>query len=61
MGLMLLQQRKEREERRGEERDVIEIYIILNGHTKIDPTALWEIRPARNGVRLVKDLATNKR
>ena len=54
LGLMSLQQRRERG-------DMIEVYKILNGHTKIDPTAFWEIRPARNGVRLVKELATNGR
>ena len=54
LGLMTLQQRRERG-------DLIEVYKILNGQTKIDPAAFWEVRPARGGVRLVKELATNGR
>ena len=54
LGLMTLQQRRDRG-------DLIEVYKILNGHTRIDPAAFWEVRPARNGARLVKELATNGR
>ena len=52
LGLMTLQQRR----KRG---DLIEVYKILNGLTRIDPTQFWEVREARNGKRLVKELATN--
>lgn len=38
---------------------MIEVYKILNGHTRIDPALFWEVREARNGARLVKDLAVN--
>ena len=41
--------------RRG---DMIEVYKILKGLTRIDPSAFW-VRAARNGARLVKELATN--
>ena len=51
---MTLDQRRERG-------DLIEVYTILNGHTKIDPALFWEVRDARNGARLVKDLAVNGR
>ena len=54
LGLMTLQQRRERG-------DLIEVYKILNGLTRIDPAAFWEVRLARNGTRLVKELATNGR
>ena len=36
----------------------MEVFKILNGMTRIDPAAFWEIRPARNGTRLVKERAT---
>ena len=52
LGLMTLQQRRER-------RDLIEVYKILNRLTRIDPAAFWEVRMARNRARLVKELATN--
>ena len=39
--------------------DLIEVYKILKGLTKIDPTEFWEVREARNGARLVKELASN--
>ena len=52
LGLMTLEVRRERG-------DMIEVFKILKGLTKIDPTEFWEVREARNGARLVKELATN--
>ena len=52
LGLMTLQQRRERGE-------LIEVYKILHGLTRIDPSAFLEVRPARNGPRLVKERAMN--
>ena len=52
LGLMTLEQRRERG-------DLIEVFKILKGHTKIDPSIFWEVRDARNGARLVKSRATN--
>ena len=46
------------EERR---KKLIEVFKILKGHTRIDPTLFWEVRDARNGSRLVKKLAENGR
>ena len=54
LGLMTLNQRRERG-------DLIEVYKILNGQTRIDPAQFWEVRDARNGARLVKSLAINGR
>ena len=54
LGLMTLEQRRERG-------DLIEVFKILRGLTKIDPTMFWEVREARNGARLVKSRATNGR
>ena len=54
LGLMKLDERR----KRG---DLIEVFKILNGQTRIDPVHFWEVRKARNGVRLVKDLADNGR
>ena len=54
LGLMTLDQRRERG-------DLIEVYKILEGHTRIDPAVFWEVREARNGKRLVKEFVTNGR
>ena len=54
LGLMTLDQRRERG-------DLIEVFKILKGHTKIDPALFWEVREARNGARLVKSRAENGR
>ena len=48
-------------EKRRERGDMIEVYKILNGQTRIDPTLFWEVREARNGPRLVKEMAVNGR
>ena len=54
LGLMTLEQRRERG-------DLIEVFKILNGLTRIDPGHFWEVRNARGGPRLVKALAENGR
>ena len=54
LGLMTLEQRRERG-------DLIEVFKILNGLTRIDPGHFWEVRNARGGPRLVKAMAENGR
>ena len=54
LGLMKLEERRERG-------DLIEVFKILNGQTRIDPTLFWEVRYARNGARLIKERAVNGR
>ena len=54
LGLMTLEQRRERG-------DMIEVFKILKGLTRIDPALFWEVREARNGARLVKSMAMNGR
>ena len=44
-------------EERRERGDLIEVFKILKGLTRIDPEEFWEVREARNGARLVKELA----
>ena len=48
-------------EERRERGDLIEVFKILKGLTRIDPSLFWEVREARNGDRLVKELAENGR
>ena len=46
-------------EEKRERGDLIEVFKILRGHIRIDLTEFWEVRNARNGIRLVKELAPN--
>ena len=51
-------------EERRERRDLIEVFKILKGHTRIDPALfweVWEVREARGVARLVKERAANRR
>ena len=45
LGLMTLEQRRERG-------DLIEVFKILHGLTRIDPRHFWEVKNARGGVKL---------
>ena len=45
-------------EQRRERGDLIEVYKILKGLTRINPEEFWEVRDARNGACLVKELAS---
>ena len=40
---------------------MIEVYKMLKGLTRINPSEFWEVREARGGARLVKELAANGR
>ena len=40
---------------------MIEVFKILNGLTRIDPKLFWEVRDARGGTRLVKEMAPHGR
>ena len=46
-------------EQRRQRRDLIEVYKILKGLTRINPSMFWEVRDARGGPRLVKEMAAN--
>ena len=50
--LMTLEQRRDRG-------DLIEVFKMLKGLTKINPNHFWEVRDARGGPRLVKEMAVN--
>ena len=54
LGLMTLDQRRDRG-------DLIEVYKMLQGLTRINPRMFWEVREARGGPRLVKEMAENGR
>ena len=42
-------------------RMVNEVFKMLNGLTRINPEMFWEVRDARRGPRLVKEMAVNGR
>ena len=48
-------------EDRRERGDLIQVFKILNGLTRLDPALFWEVRNARGRVRLVKELAASGR
>ena len=52
--LMTLEQRRDRG-------DMIEVFKMLKGLTRINPNQFWEVREARGGPRLVKEMAVNGR
>ena len=52
--LMTLEQRRDRG-------DLIEVFKMLKGLTRINPNHFWEVREARGGPRLVKEMAVNGR
>ena len=52
--LMTLEQRRDRG-------DLIEVFKMLKGLTRINPNQFWEVREARGGPRLVKEKAANGR
>ena len=54
LGLMTLDQRRDRG-------DLIEVFKMLKGLTRINPGMFWEVRDARGGPRLVKEMAANGR
>ena len=48
-------------EQRRERGDMIEVFKILNGLTRINPNYFWQVRDARGGSRLIKERAENGR
>ena len=52
--LMTLEQRRDRG-------NLIEVFKMLKGLTNINPNQFWEVREARGGPRLVKEMAANGR
>ena len=54
LDLLTLEQRRDRG-------DMIEVFKMLKGLTRINPNQFWEVREARGGPRLVKEMAVNGR
>ena len=46
-------------EERWERGDMIKVFKLLKGLTRIDPLEFWEVRYARGRERLIKELVTN--